>query len=217
MIGYDYIVAERLKSWLPDNSNLRVLEPDDYKQLFSTYADDKKDKNFTLPMIALERGSSMQLVSNVKQSRSFDGLRLADNRKETILLNVIPVTIDYKFHIYTKTYAESDEYVRQFLFKLINNPTLLIDIEYNGITFKHTTNMRIGNTVEDSSASAGRLYAGQFTRRTISIEMQDCFLFSLPRKQRWTLQNAELRLARKQSDSEDKDEIEGLDLANKAE
>lgn len=51
---YDILIA-KLKRWIPDNSNLRVLKPDETKRLFETVADDTNDKPFQLPIIALSR------------------------------------------------------------------------------------------------------------------------------------------------------------------
>ena len=52
---YDDAIIYKLKKWIPDNSNLRVLRPDESKRLFELTADDKRDKAFTLPFIALSR------------------------------------------------------------------------------------------------------------------------------------------------------------------
>ena len=93
----------------------------------------------------------------------------------------------YQLDIYTKTAIEGDEYLRNFLFKLINNPLLKITISYNGIEISHTANIRVLDTVSDTSAISERLFSGQFTRWTIQMELQDAFLFSIPYRDNYKL------------------------------
>lgn len=203
---YDDILVAKLKKWMPDNNKLRILKPDETKRLLKTMADDSNDKPVKLPVIALSRSNDIQLRSNIKQLKSFDGLRLyldgdptpdmsrmkgSINSKDiptsTALFNVIPILLNYQLDIYTKTYEEGDEYVRNFLFKLINNPKLIIDIPYNDATLKHTANIRVLETISDTSDIAEHLFPGQFTRWTIQMEIQDAFLFNIPYKQNWVL------------------------------
>ena len=205
---YDDILAGKLKNWIPDNAKLRVLKPDETTRLFKTKADDTKDKPVKLPVIALSRSKDITLRSNIKQLKSFDGLRLypegvdpnlsnlkGDEYKEaleklpneTAQFNVIPILLNYQIDIYTKTYEECDEYVRNFLFKLINNPRVVIDIPYNGANLQHVANIRVLDQVSDTTDIAEHLFAGQFTRFTIQLELQDAFLFNIPYRTNWKL------------------------------
>jgi hypothetical protein len=79
-------------------------------------------------------------------------------------LNAIPIKLQYQLDIYTKTAEAGDEYLRQFLFKLINNPAIKIIIPYNGINVEQIANIRVLNSVTDTSAISERLFPGQFTR-----------------------------------------------------
>lgn len=185
---YDDIIIAKLLKWIPENSNLRVLRPEETKKLFELTANDNADKAFKLPFIALSRDNDIELLSNVKNSRSFDGLKLLGNdqiSKQTLQLNVIPISLQYQLDIYTKRYDDGDEYLRNFLFKLINNPKLIIDIPYNGVNIQHTANIRVLSNVSDTSAISERLFSGQFTRWTIQFQIQDAFLFSIPYRQNW--------------------------------
>lgn len=184
---YDEVIAAKLKKWIPSNSKLRVLKTDETARLFETLADDSGDKNVKLPLIALSRGKDIELLSNIKSLQSFNGLSLYKNQKETIQLNVIPIKVDYQLDIYTKTYEEGDEYLRNFLFKLINNPQIVIDIPYNDTWVRHTANIRVDSSVSDTSDITEHLFAGQFTRWSIKFELQDAFLFNVPVKKNWRL------------------------------
>ena len=190
---YDDILVAKLKSWIPDPKKLRVLKPDETARLIKTMADDSNDKPVQLPVVALSRSKDIQLRSNIKQLKSFDGLRLyseADPKDipvSTAVFNVIPILLNYQIDIYTKTYDEGDEYVRNFLFKLINNPKLIIDIPYNNMNLQHTANIRVLDTVSDTTDIAEHLFPGQFTRWTIQLEIQDAFLFNIPYRTNWIL------------------------------
>lgn len=209
---YDDAIAEKLQRWIPDNSTLRVLKPDETKRFFEIHADDLKDRPFTLPIITLSRDKDIEIIRNTKNSRTFDGLRLATDNTyydtalsgaantiadKTALLNVIPIKVNYQLDIYTKTYEEGDEYVRNFIFKLINNPTFTIEIPYNNMDYRHTANLRVMSTVSDTSDISERLFPGQFTRWTIQLELQDGFLFSIPYRKNWRLIDVELEVENK--------------------
>ena len=205
---YDDMLVAKLLKWLPTTSNLRVLNPSESKRLFELTADDSKDKPMTLPLVALSRGKDIELLSTVKQPRSYDGLRListevksdlsdlkGDEYKKacaalpdgTYTFNVIPIKLVYDLNIYTKTADEADEYVRTFLFKLINNPVIKVRIPYNGTELEHIANIRVMNNVSDTSDISERLFSGQFYCWTIQLEIQDAFLFNIPYRKNWKL------------------------------
>jgi hypothetical protein len=47
-------------------------------------ADDKRDAPLQLPMIALSRSNDLELILNIKNSRSYDGLKIAQNELQTL-------------------------------------------------------------------------------------------------------------------------------------
>ena len=211
---YDDAIVDKLKRWIPEESNLRVLKPEESRRLFETKADDSGDKPIQLPIIALSRSKDFTIASNIKQSRSFDGLkvglRVIDGKLpgSTVHLNVIPVQLEYQLDIYTKTYEEGDEYLRQFLFKLINNPALYIEIPYNNSGLLHIANIRVLDTISDTSDITEHLFAGQFTRWSIQLELQDAFLFSVPYRNNWKFGGVELATNSSLANPLDTDEIE---------
>ena len=109
-----------------------------------------------------------------------------------------------------KSILKNDEYLRNFLFKLINNPTICIDIPYNGMNLKHIANLRVLSTVSDTSDISERLFVGQFTRYTIHIELQDGFLFNIPYKQNWTIKDSELQVLA--PNTGDVESVEDIDI-----
>jgi hypothetical protein len=196
---YDEAVTQKIKNWLADSSKLRVLSPDESNRLIQLTAEDSNDKPLKLPLIAISRNKDIELESAIKQNRSFDGLIIDKDCKNatTVHLNVIPIKTTYQLDIYTKKRIEADEYVRQYLFKLINNPQIIIEIPYNNYVVRHTANLRVLNTISDTSDIPTHVFAGQFYKWTIQLELQDGFLFSIPQKQGWRFAGIEVAAADK--------------------
>jgi hypothetical protein len=199
---YDEAITQKIKGWLADTTKLRVLSPDESNRLIQLNAEDTEDKPLKLPLIAISRNKDIEIESAIKQNKSFDGLVInADNiEAKTMHLNVIPIKTTYQLDIYTKKRIEADEYVRQYLFKLINNPQIIIEIPYNNCIVKHTANLRVLNTVSDTSDISTHIFPGQFYKWTIQLELQDGFLFSIPQKQGWRFVGVEVTAADKISD-----------------
>lgn len=184
---YDDALAGKLMKWTPTNLQLRVLKPDDTKRLMELKADDSRDKQLRLPFIALSRNNEIELLLNVKNPRSFDGLALNKTGEKTLQMNVIPVKLQYQLDIFAKTQAEAEQYVREYLFKLINNPVIKIVIPYNGQEVPQIANIKVLSNVADTSDIPQRLFVGQFTRWTIQLEILDAFLYNLPYRQNWKI------------------------------
>ena len=183
---YDDVLAAKLKRWNPA-SDLRILKPNEVKRLFALAAEDSLDKPLSLPCIALSRNNDLEIVTNIKTPKSYAGLKVRQTEAETMLLNAIPVRPQYQLDIYTKTAEEGDEYLRQYLFKLINNPVIKIIVPYNGVDMEQIANIRVLNTVSDTSEVSERLFPGQFNRWTIQLEIQDAFLYDVPYRKNWKL------------------------------
>ena len=193
---YDEAVTQKIRGWLADASKLRVLSPDESNRLIQLAADDSNDKPITLPVVAISRNKDIELGSAIKQNKSFDGYILNGlGTSTTVHMNVIPIKTTYQLDIYTKKRIEADEYVRQYLFKLINNPQIVIEIPYNNFILRHTANLRVLNTISDTSDIPTHVFAGQFYKWTIQLELQDGFLFSVPQKQGWKFIGVEVTAA----------------------
>ena len=199
---YDEAVTSKIKNWLADNSMLRVLSPDESNRLIQLAAEDSGDQPLKLPLIAISRNKDLEIESNIKQNKSFDGYIIKQDlaTATTIHMNVIPIKTTYQLDIYTKKKIEGDEYVRQYLFKLINNPKLIIDIPDNNCFIRHTANLRVLNTVSDTSDISTHIFPGQFYKWTIQLELQDGFLFSVPQRANWRFVGADIDTADKITD-----------------
>lgn len=201
---YDDAITEKIKGWLADSSKLRVLAPEESNRLIQLNAEDSNDAPLTLPLIAISRNKDLEIESTIKQNKSFDGLIIKKDATNatTVHFNVIPIKTTYQLDIYTKKRIEGDEYVRQYLFKLINNPQIIIEIPYNNYLIKHTANLRVLNTVSDTSDISSHIFPGQFYKWTIQLELQDGFLFSIPQKENWRFIGYDMTVADKIVDPE---------------
>lgn len=176
---YDTAVLDKIKNWVKD-PNMTITGPDETRRLFEYVADVTNDEPIKLPLIALRRGRDITLQSTNKKPLTFDGVTLEANTDKSIQLNAIPVTIQYQLDIYTRYFAECDEYVRNFLFNFINFPKLTLNIPYEGLNLTYDANIRLSPTINDNSDIPERLVAGQFTRFTFVFEIDDAYMFSVP-------------------------------------
>jgi len=209
---YDDAVTAKIKGWLADNSALGVLNPDETKRIIELQAEDSGDKPLQLPLLTIARNKELEITNAIKQNKSFDGLIIQKDTSNaaTVHMNVIPVKTLYQLDIYTKRQLDADEYVRQFLFKLINNPQIIVEIPYNNYVIKHTANLRVLNSVSDTSDIPTRIFTGQFYRWTIQLELQDGFLFSIPYKKNWRFVGVELALCDRIEDPPELDILEQI-------
>jgi hypothetical protein len=214
---YDDLITEKLRRWLPEASSLHILHPDETKRFFELNAEDSKEKPFAMPLIAISRKDDLELLSTVKSPKSYDGLKITTAAHETDFsklkgtaytkaiaeipegtyqINVLPIRPEYQLDIYAKTAIECEEYIRSFLFKIINNPTLKITAPYQGLDVEHIAYMRVLSNISNTSSISERVFSGQFTRWTIQFELHDAFLFSIPYKRNWKLDDVELELTK---------------------
>ena len=107
----------------------------------------------------------------------FDGLTLNANEDQSDQLNGIPISLTYVIDIYTRYEREGQEYLRNFIFNIIKFPKIQIQIPYNNSNILHNSNIRLDGNVSDNSEIPERLIAGQFTRFTIPINIDDAYLF----------------------------------------
>lgn len=199
---YDEALLNKIKNWVKD-PNMTITSVSETRRLFEYNLDVNNDKPIKLPLIALRRDKSIQIINTNRRALTYEGLMTnitSEDNFETARLNyltAIPIDISYQLDIYTRYEAEADEYVRNFVFNFINYPQLMITIPYNGLNFKHVGNVRLAQTITDNSDIGERLAPGQFTRFTLEMSIDDAYLFSSPIKQATTVEigDVEVKLA----------------------
>lgn len=186
---YDNAILNKLKNWVKD-PNIKITGPEETRRLFEYIADVTNDKAIELPLIALRRQPTLVINNANKQPLTFDGQTIEgnSNTKKVGTLLAIPITLNYNIDIYTRYFDEADEYVRNFVFNLINYPKVKVNIPYNGSELEHYANITLNPEVQDNSDIPERLIAGQFTRWTISIEVNDAYLFNYKIDDTWNIE-----------------------------
>ena len=182
---YDEGIYEKIKKWVKD-PNMRILSPNESSGVFQLKADQTDDKPIALPLIAISRGSNID-IATTKRALTEDGQHVYATEDRSLVLNAIPMELSYQLDIYCKYFNEADEYLRNFLFNLINYPKISIEIPYNNTKIIHNSTIRVESPVADTSDIPERLISGQFTRLSISIKIDDAYMFSVPWLDNWSI------------------------------
>ena len=148
---YDEALLKKIQNWVRD-PNIRITSPDETRRLFSYRLDQNNDEPIKLPLIALSRSNTMRIKNTSKNLVKFS--------KATQSLPVIP-------------------FVRNFIFNLINYPKMQIQIPYNSYNEKKYCSITLNADVQDNSDIPERLAPGQFTRKTISLSIEDAYLWDV--------------------------------------
>ena len=175
---YDDALLAKFKRWT-NNTQVRLTGVDETKRLFEVIADSNNDSNIKLPIIAISRNGGYVILNKNKRPISYAGSTAAQSAQKGAKLNVIPIGISYQIDIYTRYLAEADEYARNLVFNIINYPKLEVDIPYESLGLTQVANIRITADVEDNSAIPERLIPDQFSRFTLTIDIDDAYLFDV--------------------------------------
>lgn len=178
---YDEAIVKKIQSWI-NSPNLRVLRPDEVTRLFQLGNADNNDEPMKLPLISVSRVPEFNILQTNRKPISYDGLMLDATYSKSLQLNAIPISITYQVDIYTQTYREGDEYLRNFIFNLVNSPDITIFLPYNDSNIEVKATIELDTSVSDNSDIPERLFAGQFTRWTLVLHVNNAYLFSVPYK-----------------------------------
>lgn len=176
---YDEALLSKIESWVLDKK-MTITGVDETRRLFEYRADVTDDNPISLPLITLRRLSPVTILNTNKRGLTYDGPRLKSSDEFSSQVNAIPISIDYQIDIYTRYLDEGDEYVRNFVFNIINYPKVKILIPYNDANVEHWSSIRIKSDIQDNSDIPERLIPGQFTRFSLGITIDDAYLFSVP-------------------------------------
>jgi len=175
---YDEALLKKFQKWTAD-TQVHLTGINETRRLFEVVADTTDDRPIQFPLIALSRNGGYTIQEKYKQPRSYNGNSLIVTTTSGAKLNAIPIGISYQIDIYTREFAEADEYARNIVFNIVNYPKLNIEIPYEDTGLTHDANIRLITDVEDNSDIPERLISGQFTRFTIGIDIDDAYLFDV--------------------------------------
>lgn len=183
---YDKALLSKFKRWVKDDS-LTILGVDETNTLFRYRADINNDQPIQLPLVSLSRNSPVTITSTSKRPLTFDGSKREGNIDRTNQLNAIPITISYQLDIYARYEEEVEEYVRNFIFNIINYNKLEIEIPYKGCNIISRSYLNIQPDIQDNSDISERLIHDQFRRRTINFTLQDAYLYDYKTMDNWKI------------------------------
>ena len=170
---YDNAIVKKFRSWTGDNK-ITISPPE---ELFSYRAHINTDE-LKLPLISLNR-IGVTLINTQKQPLSYDGMTMVITEDNTVFkLRAIPFRINYQVDVLARTLAECDALVRELIFKIINNPSIEVQIPFNGKKGVHKFNILLGEEIEDNSDITTRDERGEYFRQTLSLYTDDAYLFS---------------------------------------
>ena len=190
---YDEAIVTKIKSWVKDDK-LKVLKPDETSRLFQMIANMTNDKPITLPLITISRSNEIEIENTSKKMMTYDGMMLDATVNKSLQIDAIPMVLNYQIDIYCENDKEADEYMRNFVFSIINHPKVKVILPYNQINYEHWSYMRLLSTIEDNSDVPLRLFPDQFARWTIRFTVDDAYLFSLPYKDNVHIEGYEIEI-----------------------
>lgn len=178
---YDRAITEKVKAWILD-PHMVVLPPDETSRLMAWKADTTQDKPLTLPLITIARSRDISIRDTGNKALTRSGKVFNSVNGVSDHLNAVPISIGYTLNIYTRKLEQADEYVRQFVFNIINYPAVIIKIPYNNAPLEYTSYITLQDTITDNSDIPERLIPGQFSRLTLGLVLNDAYLFSYNRR-----------------------------------
>ena len=176
---YDKALLNKFKRWT-EGTEVTLVGPEESRRLFSVISDKTNDSNIKFPLVSLKRLLGYDLNLYGKKPLSFDGLTKKSTIEKSMLINAIPITINYQLDVYTRYHQEADEYMRNFIFNIINYPKLEILIKYHDSNIDHVANILPSQSVVDNSSNTSeRLFPGQFTRLSYQFSIDDAYLWDI--------------------------------------
>lgn len=175
---YDEALLSKVKYWT-EKTSLHVYGVDEIRDLLQVIADENKDQPIKLPLLTITRPKGYRIINSNKKPTTYNGIRVIQGEDTASMLANIPIDIQYQFDVYTRFQKEADMYMRNLVFNIINYPTLSITIPYRNINFDHNANIRITSDVMDTSNNSIRMFNGQFTRLSVTVNIDDAYLWDL--------------------------------------
>lgn len=201
---YDEALVNKIKRWIPDNADIKVLSPEDTTELFNILFDENRDAQISLPLIALSRDPQFSLLAKSKNQLSYNGPKINMFNDSVEQFNAIPITLSYQLDIYTRNQEDADNYLYNFLFKLINNPLVEVEIpsDNTGNCEIQRAKINLNSDVQDNSDIPLRLVRDQIKRWTITFTLDDAYLYHITNNKPVTIGNVILSKSKDRNEDE---------------
>ena len=183
---YDDALLAKLRSWTTDTAT-QIYSKNDVKTIFGVESDKSGDKPIKLPLIVLKRVGGFTIKNTTKKMLVYDGKSIENKIDKSVQLNAIPIGISYTIDIYARYQEECDELVRNLIYNLIIFPDIYIELPYYSKHYQHRSHVSLLRDVEDNSDIPERLSFGQFTRFTLSVSIEDAYLFDVRERNNYSI------------------------------
>lgn len=187
---YDEALIRKLKNWTA-NTQINIYGPEQTGRMFEVIGDKTDDSPIKLPIIAVRRNPTVNILNTNKRPITYDGMKfpeLSSSEAKMMKLSVIPIDISYQIDVYCRYLKEADVLIRSLVFNIINHPTLEILIPYNNINLEHNANLVLSDSIEDNSDIPERFVPGQFTRMSLLVNIDDAYLWDARERDNLTLE-----------------------------
>lgn len=175
---YDQAMLAKLTKWgIPQTATL--LAPDDIQTLYEVINHKNDDGGIKLPLITLNRRGNFNITNVAKRPLTINALTIARTKDKSMVLNAIPIELEYQLDIYTRKRVQADEYARELAFNFINYPDIEVILPYEGTNYHHKSMIILEGNIEDNSGVPERIIHGQFTRYTMRLKIDDAYLFDV--------------------------------------
>ena len=175
---YDEALENKIKYWTED-TNVHIYGPNQTRRLFMTIANETNDKPIELPLISISRIGGFNILNQSKQPLAYSALTIQANQEKGMKLNAIPIDLQYQIDVYARYYKDADEIARNLVFNFIRYPKIQITVPYYEQNILHSSKISLSSEVQDNSDIPERLIAGQFTRLSFSIHIDDAYLWDI--------------------------------------
>lgn len=182
---YDKALLKKIQFWVKD-PNIEILGVDQSTDLFKYRSDINNDRPIALPLISLSREPTITIMSTTKQPLTFDGLKIESENGKTNQMNAVPIRIRYQLDIYTRYNYEAQEYVRNFIFNLINYPKVEFEVPYNNSKIIMNAYIYLGSDYVNNSDIPEKLIRDQFSRETLNFYI-DGYLYDYRAYDNWKI------------------------------
>ena len=123
------------------------------------------------------------IVTTSKRPLTYNGAVTHQTLQKSRSVNAIPITISYQLDVYTRYLYEADAYIRDLVFNLINHPIVNVTIPYKSINKIHSAKITLASDITDNSDIPERLIKGQFSRMSLSFQLEDAYLWDVRDRQ----------------------------------
>lgn len=175
---YDNALLAKFNKWTA-GSPVLLTGVNETTRLFEVLSDKSNDKPIQLPLIALSRPGGYTISNKNKRPLTFNAHTFQITESRGAKVNVVPIEISYQIDVYARYLEEADEYARNLVFNIINYPKLTVALPYENLGITHDANIRLASDVDDNSDIPQRLISGQFTRFTMTLNIDDAYLFDV--------------------------------------